>query len=126
MLLDEKLREITRLREKVDRLEFENRELRAVVAPDAKLLGGLRLTAKETQVLQCIARRGPVGTAYLVNVIYVLHPDPPEFAYQGVGVMIFRLRQKLAVRGVNLNSRSHHGYWLEPEDLAKLKALEAI
>lgn len=99
----------------------------AFAGPDDALAAELGLTRAEALVLGCLMRREVVSRVQLSEVLgaATLDRDPPK--PEGVHVYVYRLREKLAWRGMHITSVTRQGWRLGPITRAKLQAMvEAV
>lgn len=105
--------EIVRLREKVDDLKRENRELREALRPaDCRFLT-LGLTANERLVLRIIFDAYP-DVARSTRIKAALHGPGEEYRHD-LAVYVSKIRRKLAPLGVEIKLAPMLGYYMPPE-----------
>jgi DNA-binding response OmpR family regulator len=82
----------------------------------------LHLTPTEERLLGALAAHRKMLTSDAIyNVIYGTKRNPPEPKI--IGVLMFRIRQKLAPAGVTIVTEWGHGYFLPADSLDRLNAL---
>lgn len=99
----------------------------ALILDDARRLGGVPpaapewgLTDLETRMAFVFTREGRASAQDLVNAVYGEERDALADALRNVYVFIHRLRKKLDKHSIYIE-RGKSGYWLDEEDLAKLR-----
>jgi biotin operon repressor len=117
---------IQKLRDRIEELEEEVRQLRAELVPvDGTFLGFL--TKQETTLLMGIYRREIANYAYLDKIT----EDPDRYSrYTDINhellrsrVSVWKLRKKMRERGIQIKTWRGIGYYLDEENKAKLKQL---
>lgn len=118
-------REIAKLRERIDELEEENRQLKQRSVPDAVFPMRWRLTEREDTFLRVLlAAPGVSSRETLLDAAYNQNADTPELKI--VDVFICKLRKKLAPDGIAITTVWGRGFWLEPPGKALVRqAVEA-
>lgn len=116
------------LERKLARLEAENEELRekveflsAALTPPQSLPIGLHLSASEERLLLTLAGREWASFDVLSAALYWDKEEPRE--NQTIRVFVQKVRTKLKPFGITIKTRWGTGYYIEPEDRAKLKQL---
>lgn len=108
----------TQLRDRLEELEFENRELRARLGFSACFPAEWKLTRLEARMLGCLA-----GSAYGFRGLTTLQLlSPQELSIQCVRLHMHKLRRKLAPYGIEINTRWAEGYELPPRSLKIVRA----
>lgn len=122
---------IARLRDRVEELEEENRQLREQLSPRVSLSNsiGVRLTQVEENILNMLIARSP-------NI--VTHEVLSEYSRDGVTprveelascnqakVYVCKIRKKIAPIGVEIATHWGQGFSLDKANAAKLRALIA-
>ena len=118
-------REFSKMRERVEILELENERLREMLAPPNAMRTTLGLSPIQADLLKALVVRRHTTIDDLHASVYAMREDS-DAEVGSMRQQIFKLRKKLTRFGVKIGSRSHHGYWLEPADLAKLRELGAL
>lgn len=117
---------IQKLRDRIEELEEEVRQLRAELVPvNGTFLGFL--TKQETTLLMGIYSREVANYAYLDRIT----EDPDRYSrYTDINhellrsrVSVWKLRKKMRERGIEIKTWRGIGYYLDEENKAKLKAL---
>ena len=119
-------RELRKLRERIEELEAEVERLKDVLAPVSPLCKAFGLSEMESRTVLAIAKRGRPSTSQIADTIYAQTDDPPEYARITVAQFVNRARAKLKPHGIEIHSKQHNGFWLEPDALARLRELGAL
>ena len=118
--------ETKELRDRVEYLEAEVARLKAIIYPSILLIEVLDLTHRQAVIVQAVLRRPGISLNALVEVVYALQDDYPDYPGNVVRVEVVRTRKKLKTFGIEMTSRSSHGYRFEAAALARLRELGAI
>lgn len=117
---------IQKLRDRIEELEEEVRQLRAELVPmNGTFLGFL--TKQETTLLMGIYSREIANHSYLDRIT----EDPDRYSrYTDINhellrsrVSIWKLRKKMRERGIEIKTWRGIGYYLDEKNKAKLKQL---
>ena len=117
---------IRELRERIEELEEEVRQLRSDMVPtDATFLGFL--TRNETTLLMGIYSRPVADYAYLDRIT----ENPDKYSrYTDINheslrarVSVWKLRKKMRMLGIEIKTWRGIGYYLDDENKAKLKQM---
>lgn len=102
-----------KLREQVDILQEENRQLREALAPEiVHIPVAWRLTPCEQRVFRCLTTQDIVPHGLIMMALYADRPgDPP--AAKIIQAFICKLRAKLKPHGVMIGTAWGQGYCLE-------------
>ena len=115
-------REVASLRERVDVLEEEVRQLRDAFEPSAPMPEAWKLTRTEARLLHILARRrgGYLTKERILTALYGLEPD---VEIKIVDVYVCKLRRKLARAGSAVEIRTFYGdgFGLSAEGLAAFR-----
>jgi DNA-binding response OmpR family regulator len=111
------------LRERIEELEEENRQLRAQLIPPLTFPRRLGLTRTQSDILRFICARNceSVSRRRLYDALYGMRDNPPQ--EKTLDVLIYKLRGKLAPHGVSIRSKHGEGWTIAPESLAVLRAI---
>lgn len=108
----------------IERLRAENERLRAALGMTVQMPEGLSFTPSEWRILCALLKRDRVPTESL----HAIMSDRIEHAYtdpRWVSAMIYKLRNKLRQFGIAIHTQYGFGYYLTPENKAKLRPLLA-
>jgi hypothetical protein len=118
--------EVQRLRERVEELEEELRQLRKDIAPTDDSFAGI-LTRQQVALLNSIRNRKVASYEYIDQVLagqgYSVRSDGQELEQLRSKVSIYNLRKRLKPYGIKIKTWIRVGYYMEDEDKAKLKML---
>ena len=117
---------ITQLRERIEFLEEENRQLRADMVPTDPLFLGV-LSPQQMALLKGVYAHKVASYHYLDRLAETV---PPNGRYAGhepeklrSKVAMYKLRKKLIKYGIKIGTWRGIGYYLDDENKAKLKEL---
>lgn len=117
---------IQQLRERVEELEEEVRQLRADIAPTDGTFAQI-LTRQQTALLKSILSRKVASYQYIDQVLaghgYSGRRDGEELEQLRSKVSIHKLRKRLKPYGIKIKTWTRVGYYMDDENKAKLKAL---
>ncbi|MCJ2067834.1 helix-turn-helix domain-containing protein [Methylobacterium sp. J-030] len=101
-------REVANLRERVDVLEEEVRQLRDAFEPSAAMPEAWKLTKSEARLLHVLAhaRGGYLNKERILTALYGLEPD---VEIKIVDVFVCKLRRKLSAAGSAIEIKTYHG-----------------
>ncbi|WP_267355750.1 MULTISPECIES: helix-turn-helix domain-containing protein [unclassified Methylobacterium] len=101
-------REVANLRERVDVLEEEVRQLRDAFEPSVAMPEAWKLTKSEARLLAALARTrgGYLTKERILTALYGLEPDVDM---KIVDVYVCKLRRKLTDAGSAIEIRTYHG-----------------
>ncbi len=100
------------------------RELEGVLGAVWRAPRVLHLTPTEERLLGALAaNRKLLSADALYTAIYSTRRNPPE--PQIIGVLIFRVRGKLAAHDITIDNRRLRGFEITPENIDRLNALYA-
>lgn len=118
--------EIVHLRDQLATTREQLRELRANLDGEAPLSGVAGLTTKEAVVVAELLRHGRASKQRLYHALYGDLPDPDQAPEPKIiDVFVCKARPKLAARGISIGTQWGWGYFLEPADQVRLRALAA-
>ena len=103
---------IRRMRERIDYLEEENRQLREQLAPPVALPREWRLTGMEETLFRHLVGRPVVSRASLMDALYSDRPAADIPSAKCLDVFVFKLRRKLAPHGVKIETVWRTGFRL--------------
>ena len=103
---------IRQLRERIDYLEEENRQLREELAPQVALPRDWRLTGTEEKLFRHLIGRPVLTRASLMVALYADRPAGDVPSAKCLDVFVFKLRQKLAPHGVRIDTVWRTGFRL--------------
>jgi len=108
------------LREKIELLEEENRQLKELLEPKFSADPKWGLTGSETRVLGYLVQRQSVTNEFLIDALYMGSaankiPDDPSNMLK---VWICRLRRKLKPFDIEINTEWGVGYFISAEHRA--------
>jgi DNA-binding response OmpR family regulator len=111
-------------RERIEELEEENRQLRALLQlDDTTAYDGLRLTAQQRVVLAALCRgTGVLPISYLLDCLDRAGRRGTAHARDHLGVVVHRLRRKLEPHGIHIRTEWGVGLSIPLEDKAVLHA----
>lgn len=114
--------QLAALRDKIDELQEENRQLKAARAPVVVMYEGLDATASELFLLAVLTRGGVCSQNYLIDRIAMLHPGEYSVISKTIDVHVCRLRKKLKVLAppIEINNKWGVGYWMDAANKALL------
>ena len=114
------------LRDRIEELEEEIRQLRADIAPVDDVFTGV-LTRQQVALLKSIRNRNIASYQYIDQVMAGSgnfgRGDGQELEQLRSKVAIYNLRQRLKPYGIEIKTWRGVGYYLDDENKAKLKAL---
>jgi hypothetical protein len=114
------------LRERIEELEEEIRQLRADIAPTYDTFAGI-LTRQQVALLKSIRNRNFASYPYIDQVLAGQgnfgRGDGEETEKLRSKVSIYNLRQRLKPYGIEIKTWRGLGYYLDDENKAKLKQL---
>jgi hypothetical protein len=114
------------LRERIEELEEEIRQLRADIAPTDDTFAGI-LTRQQVALLKSIRNRNVASYQYIDQVLagqgYSGRGDGEETEKLRSKVSIYNLRKRLRPYGIEIKTWPNIGYYLDDENKAKLKQL---
>jgi hypothetical protein len=117
---------IRKLRERIEELEEEIRQLRADIAPTDDTFAGV-LTRQQVALLKSIRNRNVASYQYVDQVLAGQgnfgRGDGEEAEKLRSKVSIYKLRKKLVPYGIKIKTWRSIGYYLDDENKAKLKQL---
>jgi hypothetical protein len=114
------------LRERIEELEEEIRQLRADIVPTDDTFAGV-LTRQQVALLKSIRNRNVASYQYIDQVLagqgYSGRGDGEETEQLRSKVSIYNLRQRLKPYGIEIKTWRGVGYYLDDKNKAKLKQL---
>ena len=121
MMLDE----ITVLRDLVDELREENRQLKELLRPpENPFYGRLGLAPQQAALLHAFYLRGDLSNQLLDKIIsthsWETRGTDPELVYERARVAVCTLRAKLRPHGVEITTARGMGYRLDGDSRTKL------
>lgn len=115
-----------KLRDRIEELEEEIRQLRADIAPTEDTFTGV-LTRQQVALLKSIRNRKIASYQYIDQVLAGQgnfgRGDGQELEQLRSKVAIYNLRQRLKPHGIEIKTWRGIGYYLDDENKAKLKQL---
>jgi hypothetical protein len=118
--------ELQRLRERVEELEEELRQLRADIAPKDDSFAGI-LTRQQVALLKSIRNRDFASYEYIDQVLaaqgYSGRGEGEVLEQLRSKVSIYNLRKRLKPYGIKIKTWKNFGYYMDDENKAKLKQL---
>ena len=115
-----------KLRDRIEELEEEIRQLRADIAPTEDTFTGV-LTRQQVALLKSIRNRKIASYQYIDQVLAGQgnfgRGDGQELEQLRSKVAIYNLRQRLKPYGIEIKTWRGVGYYLDDENKAKLKEL---
>ncbi len=118
--------EVQRLRERVEELEEELRQLRADIAPKDDAFAGI-LTRQQVALLKSIRNRKFASYEYIDQVLAgqgnIGRGDGVDLEQLRSKVSIYNLRKRLKPYGIKIKTWRGVGYYLDDENKAKLQKL---
>lgn len=115
-----------KLRDRIEELEEEIRQLRADIAPTEDTFAGV-LTRQQVALLKSIRNRKIASYQYIDQVLAGQgnfgRGDGQELEQLRSKVAIYNLRQRLKPYGIEIKTWRGVGYYLDDENKAKLKEL---
>ena len=114
-------RQIADLRERIEILEEENRQLRAEIRFAGPLPEGWSLSPSEQELMRALMVRPFLSREAAVSAVYG-DRDEPENPHECIGVFMSRLRQKLRPRGIEIKTRWGFGFFLPEATRAALRS----
>lgn len=119
--------EVQRLRERVEELEEELRQLRADIAPTDDSFAGI-LTRQQVALLKSIRNRKFASYDYIDQVLAgqgnIGRGDGEVLEQLRSKVSIYNLRKRLKPYGIKIKTWRGVGYYLDDENRAKLQMME--
>lgn len=124
MILDE----VTILRDLVDELREENRQLKELIRPpENPFYGRMSLRPQQAALLHAFYLRGDVPSEMLDKIIsmhaWETRSEEPFLTYERARVAISTLRSKLRPYGIEIHTARGMGYRLDCKNRAKLEQL---
>lgn len=105
-------------------LRDEIEVLKRALGEDIPLPIAFHLTRTEGKMLRVLIKReGMVASGKIMDAVYSLEMNKPE--PQIVNVYICRMRKVLKPYGISIGNKLGLGYYMMPEDKAKIAALVA-
>ncbi|MBL4869666.1 MAG: helix-turn-helix domain-containing protein [Robiginitomaculum sp.] len=104
------------LREELEILREENKQLRELISPDAPPMHGL--TILEWRVVWILLKYSPITKERLYELVYWGRDTPPSA--NTISVVLCRARPKLAAQGIFIKTLSRWGYEIHWDQLKKL------
>jgi hypothetical protein len=127
------MNDVQSLRDRIDYLEEEIRQLREQIAPENNpFLGKFDLTRQQAAMLLCLYKSDIATTENLDAVTltyahkYTIRASDDSLVNLRTKVIIFKLRQKLKDHGVTFRCVWGIGYSMDGENKAKLRKLMGI
>jgi hypothetical protein len=118
--------ELQLLRERIEELEEELRQLRADIAPTDDTFAGI-LTRQQIALLKSIRNRKVASYQYIDQVLAgqgnIGRSDGVDLEKLRSKVSIYNLRRKLAPYDIKITTWRGVGYYLDDENKAKLKMM---
>lgn len=117
------------LRERVEELEEENRQLRALKLPPVLRYRGIRLTGSERCLIAVLVSTvGVCAREYLLNSFEHLRRVDSGMQPKTLNILMVRIRKKLrdASPPIAINTEYGVGYYMTPENKALLAARREI
>jgi hypothetical protein len=115
-----------KLRDRIEELEEEIRQLRADIAPTEDTFTGV-LTRQQVALLKSIRNRKIASYQYIDQVLAGQgnfgRGDGQELEQLRSKVAIYNLRQRLKPHGIEIKTWRGVGYYLDDENKVRLKAL---
>lgn len=116
--------QIRRLRERIDLLEEEVRQLRAIISPDASFeYEALKIRPVGRKMLAKLVNACPNVVSYETMAMQSYGREP--MLKNTVTAHVMRLRRKLKVIGVEVKSSWGFGYYITKDDKARIEAAVA-
>jgi predicted transcriptional regulator len=116
--------ELANLRERVETLEFILRETETKRSnTEDLLLGVAHMSRTESQIMAALLDRGRASRQAIYSRIYGNRNEADQAEPKIVDVMICKLRKKLKVYDVEVNTIWGYGYELDAENARKLRAI---
>jgi hypothetical protein len=118
--------EVQRLRERIEELEEELRQLRADIAPTDDAFAGI-LTRQQVALLKSIRNRNVASYEYIDQVLAgqgnIGRGDGVDLEQLRSKVSIYNLRKRLKPYGIKIKTWRGVGYYIDDENRAKLEKL---
>jgi DNA-binding response OmpR family regulator len=114
--------ELVTLRNRVDDLEFELRELRSTVSSEAALFASWGLTGRQATVLSALYH-APGGYLSKQGIYRKLYHGCADVGEQIIKILVCHVRRKLKAHGVEIENVFGQGYRLTAEGRAVIKSL---
>lgn len=115
---------VAAMRDRIEELEEENRQLRQMMRPNLQFKPELALCQQEARLLALLYERPLANYEQIAAAFEIVHLGPADGVDERkhVGVVAHRLRRKLKPHGIKFNTIWGVGYAADSENKARIRA----